>query len=42
MINEDKELVKTSFLLRLFDPKITNLPEIKTFKEFIMHNHSQD
>ena len=41
-MTEDKDLVKTSFLLRIFDPKITNLPEIKTFREFLMSNYSQD
>ena len=41
-MTEDKDLVKTSFLLRVFDPKITNLPEIKTFREFLMTDYSQD
>jgi hypothetical protein len=34
--------MKNNFLLRLFDKKLAYLPEIATFREFLMKNATQD
>jgi hypothetical protein len=34
--------MKTNFLLRIFDRKVGYLPEIVTFREFLIKNTPQD